>query len=118
MQKIMKSSAIETVIVRLNSDNISEFNIDTEIFDDPFMEAATRAVEKTRKMRYGTIRAVTECWLKSNPKKSMLYNTFWVLVNASCFSKATLLRDKFMMQTKCDLSKEPIHGKNNGRSTY
>lgn len=110
MQKTMKPST-KTVVVRLTADNVSEFNIDTEIFDDPFMEAATRAVEKTKIKKYGIIRAITECWEKKTPKKTEMYNSYWVLVNASCFSKAEQLREKFLMQTNCDLAKEPIHGR-------
>ena len=44
--RIMKSSAMKTIVVQLTADNVDEFDIDTDIFEDPFMEAATRAVEK------------------------------------------------------------------------
>lgn len=110
MQRIMKSSVIKTVVVRLTSDNVTEFEIDSSIFDDPFLEAATRAVEKTKTRKHGIIRAVTECWDKSTPKKQFLYNSYWVLVNASCYAKAELLREKFKTQTDVDLAKEPLHG--------
>jgi len=116
MRKIMKSSAIKTITVRLTADNVSDFEIDTEIFDDPFLEAATRAVEKSRKQPHGIIRAVTECWDKKSPKKTSMYNSYWILVNASCFAKAEQLREKFKMQTKCDLAKEPLHGRDTGNS--
>ena len=109
-QKIMKPSAIKTIVVRLTAENVTEFEIDTGIFDDPFMEAATRAVEKSRKQTHGIIRAVTECWDKKTPKKPQLYNSYWVLVNASCYAKAEQLREKFKMQTSCDLKTEPLHG--------
>jgi hypothetical protein len=107
----MKSSAIKTVVVRLTADNVSEFDIDTEIFDDPYLEAATRAVEKIKTRRGGIIRAVTECWGKKVPKKSQMYNSYWILVNAACYVKAEQLRDKFKMQTNCDLKLEPLHGR-------
>lgn len=107
----MKPSAIKTVVVRLTADNVLEFDVDTDIFDDPFMEAATRAVEKTRKQEHGIIRAITECWDKNTPKKTSMYNSYWILVNASCFAKAEQLRDKFRMQTNCDLSIEPMCSK-------
>lgn len=116
MQRNMKSSAIKTVVVRLTADNVSEFDVDTDTFDDPFMEAATRAVEQSKKQSHGIIRAVTECWDKNIPKKITMYNSYWILVNASCFSKAEQLREKFKMQTNCDLSKEPIHGRDNRKS--
>lgn len=111
MEKIMKSSAIKTIVVRLTADNVQEFNIDSDIFDDPFLEAATRAVEKMKKQKHGIIKPVTECWDKSTPKKSEYYNSYWILVNASCYTKAELLREKFKAQTDCDLKKEPLHGR-------
>lgn len=117
MAKIMKSSAIKTVVVRLTADNVLEFPIDTDIFDDPFLEAATRAVEANRKLRGSIIRAITECWDKKTPKKSQLYNSYWILVNASCFAKAEQLREKFLKQTDCDLAKEPLHGKSVTRNS-
>ena len=111
MQRIMKPPGIKTVVVRLSSDNVSEFDIDTEIFNDPFLEAATRAVETIKKKPHGIIRAITECWDKTTPKKTAMYNSYFILVNASCFAKAEELRDKFKMQTDCDLAFEPIHGR-------
>lgn len=112
MRKIMKSSSIKTITVRLTADNVQEFPIDTAIFDDPYLEAATRAVEKTRSQKkHGIIRPVAECWEKKTPKKSYLYNSYWILVNASYYDKAELLREKFKMQSDCDLAKEPIHGR-------
>ncbi len=108
--RIMKSSSMKTIVVRLTRDNVEEFDIDTEIFEDPFMEAATRAVEKAKLKKHGIIRPVTECWEKKNPKKSGLYNSYWILVNAACYAKAEILREKFKMQTDCDLALEPICG--------
>ena len=110
MRKIMKSSATKTVVVRLTADNVQEFDIDTELFDDPYMEAATRAVEKTRSQKHGIVRAITECWEKKDSKKAVMYNSYWVLVNAACYKKAEILREKFKMQTDCDLATQPYHG--------
>lgn len=105
----MKPSAIKTVVVRLTADNVGEYDIDADVFDDPFLEAATRAVEKAKTNKHGIIRAVTECWDKKTPKKSYTYNSYWILVNAACYKKAELLREKFKMQTDYDLATEPIH---------
>jgi len=115
MKKIMNSPSIKTIVVRLTADNVSEFDVDTDIFDDPYLEAATRAVEKIKKQKHGILRAITECWEKKSSKKSQtiyMYNSYWILVNASCFYKAEQLRDKFKMQTGCDLFLEPMHGNN------
>lgn len=107
----MKSSAIKTIVVRLTSDNVQEFEIDSTVFDDVYMEAATRAVETTKSKRQGIVRAISECWEKRTPNKSVLYNSYWILVNAACYDKAEQLREKFKMQTDCDLAKEPIHAR-------
>jgi len=117
MLKTMKpSTTIKTVVVRLTADNINEFNVDVDIFDDPFMEAATRAIEKSKEVKRGIVRAVIECWEKNDPKKSYLYNSYWVLINASCYKKAELLRDKFKMQYDCDLALEPTNGSKSSKS--
>mgnify|MGYP000926772352 CR=1 FL=1 len=107
----MKKTNIKTIVVRLTVDNVHEFDIDTDIFSDPYLEAGTRAVEKSKKRKHGIVKAITECWDKSTPKKQYLYNSYWLLVNASCYDKAELLREKFKAQTDCDLKEEPIHGK-------
>ena len=110
MEKIMKSSAIKTIVVQLTADNIQEFDIDVGLFEDPFMEAATRAVEKSKDQKGSIIRAVTNCCEKQNTKKSAMYNSYWVLVNAACYAKAELLREKFKAQTDVDLAKQPQYG--------
>lgn len=111
MQKIMKSLTIKTIVVRLTAEDVQEFDIDCDVFEDPYVEAATRAIEKSKKKKHGIVRHITECWDKKFPKKIITYNSFWVLVNASCYKKAQQLREKFMMQTDCDLSKQPLHGR-------
>lgn len=103
----MKSSAIKTIVVQLTIDDIQEFNIDVELFEDPYMEAATRAVEASKTHRGSIIRAVTNCWEKENTKKAAMYNSYWVLINAACYDRAELLREKFKAQTNVDLAKEP-----------
>lgn len=108
----MKSPMIKTIVVRLTTENVSEYDVDIDIFDDPFLEAATRAIEKTRKKMSGIIsRAIIECWDKKEPKRVIMFNSYWILVNAACYSKAELLREKFRMQTNCDLAKKPVYGR-------
>jgi hypothetical protein len=111
MEKSMKSLVTtKIIVVRLTADNVNEFEIDTDVFDDPFMEAATRAVEKAKTKSHGMIRPIAECWEKKSPKKSYMYNSYWILVNAACYKKAELLREKFKFQHDCDLAKEPMCG--------
>ncbi len=110
MQKNMKSSAIRTIVVRLTADNVQEFDIDSEVFDDPMLEAATRAVEEISKTKKNSlIRAIMECWEKKTPNDPIVYNSYWLLVNAACYDRAELLREKFKVQYDRDLKKEPLH---------
>ncbi len=116
MQKIMKSSTIKTIVVCLSADNISEHGIDMELFEDPYMEAVTRAVEKNKKNRGAIIHSTTQCWDKKTPKITHTYNSYWILVNASSYRKAEQLREKFKMQHNIDLAKEPFHARDTGKS--
>ena len=111
MQKTMKSSAIKTIIVSLTADLVSEHAIDTDIFDDPYLEAATRAVETSRKRAGAIIPSITQCWDKKTPNKKQIYNSYWILVNASRYKLAEELREKLKLQHDIDLAKEPIHGR-------
>ena len=77
------------VLVRFSSEY---FTIDVEdIFDDPFMEACTRAIE----FKY----------------KTHVYNTYNVLINAGLHKFAETLRIKFMNSSGIDLQKEPLKSK-------
>jgi hypothetical protein len=111
MKKIEKLTSMKTIVVYLTSDNVCEFEINPDIFDDPFMEAATRAIEKSKQQRGAIIRPITTCWEKDLPKRVHMYNSYWILVNAARYSKAEQLRDKFRIQYDADLAKEPVHGK-------
>jgi hypothetical protein len=107
----MKSSTIKKFVVKLAADNMFEINVDSDIFDDPFLEAATQAIEQCQIKKFGVIRPITECWEKKHAKdvkKHFLFNSYWILVNAALYSKAELLRDRFKEQNDIDLKKEPI----------
>lgn len=109
--KSMKALTTKNIVVKLAADNIFEIEVDSSIFDDPYLEAATQAIEQCKVKKYGIIRPVTECWEKKDEKnirKHHLFNSFWILVNAALYKKAEQLREKFMEQTDVDLSKEPI----------
>jgi hypothetical protein len=106
----MKAKAIKTIMVRFSHDNEHELEIDSDIFEDPFLEAATRAVEKIGFTKGTILRPITECWDKNNPKRTGLYNTYWILVNAAHYKEAERLRDKFKSQSDCDLAMEPKCG--------
>ena len=113
MHKIMKSSTTKTIVVCLTADNISEHEIDLNLFEDPYIEAATRAIESNRRNEAAIIRPITQCWDKTTPKKIEMVNSYWILLNAARHTMAEILRDKFRMQHKIDLAKEPLHGRRN-----
>ena len=110
MKYTMNVSTTKTIVVKLMADNVSEFDIDTDIFSDPFAEAATRAVEIAKKNEHAIIRPVAECWEKKTPDKMITYNSYWILVNAGCYKKAERLREKIKMQADIDLATQPLHG--------
>lgn len=109
----MKSSTIKTIVVRLASDNVYEIDIDTDTFDDPHFEAATRAIEQCKIKKYGIVRPITICFEKkdaNNLKKYHYINSYWLFVNAACYGRAEELREKFKAQNDVDLAKEPMRG--------
>ena len=77
MRKTMKSSTLKTIVVKLTGNNIFEINVDSDIFDDPHLEAATQAIEQCKIKKYGIIRPITECWEKKdeNNKKKHHFHT-------------------------------------------
>jgi len=104
---------IKKIVVQLSADNIFEIDVDADIFDNTHLEAATRAIECCKLKKYGKIRPIIDTWEKKDeklPKKHHMLNSYWVLVNAACYDRAELLREKFQNQTNVDLSKEPISG--------
>lgn len=96
--------------VYISKDNISHYDIDDTIFDDPYMEAITRAVENSNIKKGVLPTATIRCWNTKTPKNIYMYNSYWVMVNAGLYKKAELLREKFKLQHNIDLSKEPVHG--------
>ena len=97
-------------MVKLSDSNTHKIDVDSDIFDDPYIEAATRAVEICKVNNTGTINHFTECWEPKNVIKSHIINSYWVLVNASMFETAEALREKYKSFKNVDLFKEPIHG--------
>ena len=69
MKKYMKSSKIKKIVVKCANFWMDEFEIDSEIFDDVYVEAATRAVEKRMKMPNFMVAVIIECWEKKDFKK-------------------------------------------------
>lgn len=109
-------SKLKKVIVKC-LDWTEEFSIDPEIFDDVYMEAATRALEKRKDGEKFLVTVVMECYIKSDVKKSskhFVYNTYFVLVNAGLHFKSEMMRLNFLKSHGIDLRKESLKGGDNG----
>lgn len=113
MKHNMKATALKKIVVQCSSFWKDEFDIDTEIFDDVYMEAATRAVEKRKDEEGFKVAVIVECYEKKNIKKidqHFCYNTYFILVNAGLHDKAEMLRLNFLKLHGIDLQRESIKG--------
>lgn len=116
MKTPMSKSKLKKVIVKC-LDWTEEFDIDPDIFDDVYVEAATRALEKRKDGEKFLVTVVMECFLKSDAKKAnkhYIYNTYFVLVNAGLYFKAEMMRLNFIKSHNIDLRKESLKGDDNG----
>lgn len=117
MKKTMKPSKIKTVAVKCAEFWDDTFDIDSSVYDDILMEAATRAVEKRKDLPGFTVAAMIECWeakYENNPDKHVPYNTYFVFINAGMHKKAEMLRLNFFRTHKIDLQKESPKPRNDG----
>jgi hypothetical protein len=94
---------------------MDEVEIDSEVFEDVYVEAATRAIEKRKDLPGFKVTVILECWEKRDfkkPEKHFCYNTYRVLINAGMHKKAEMLRINFMKLHGIDLQKESLKGEN------
>ncbi len=116
MKKSMKPSKLKKIVVKcLDWTDVVE--VDADIFDDVYLEAATRVVEKNRNTPDFTVSIVIVCYEKKDEKdsnKHICYNTYYVLVNAAMYDKAELLRLNFLKIYNIDIKKQSLHGNEPG----
>jgi len=108
----MKSSTNKDIVVKINGIK-NVVTIDSSIFDDIFIEAATRVVEKYKPTPsfFNKIRIIGECYEKKNEiyyDKHYQVNMYHIIINAGLHSLAELLRQKTIDLHKIDLQLEPI----------
>lgn len=121
LDKKMKSSKVKTVIVECklkDSIDTKEFDIDSELFDDILMEAATRFTEKYVKRQNVKISPVLSAWEKKDAKnyeKHICYNSYYVIINAGFHRKAEIMRKNFMAATGIDLKLEKLKTEQDGK---
>jgi hypothetical protein len=121
MKKPMKAkTSIKTIVVKC-LDWKQEVNVDADIFDDIYMEAATRVIESNRTKPNFSVSIVMECYDKKNskdPNQHFVYNTYFVLVNAAMYEKEEILRLNFMkLHNGIDLKKQSLKEDEHGKST-
>lgn len=107
----MKMSVKKKIVVKCGKFWMDEYEIDPEIFDDIYIESATRAIEKRKNLAGFEVTIFLECWEKKDfkrPEKHFCYNTYHVLVNAGLHDKAEALRINFMKLHGYDVKKESI----------
>lgn len=94
---------------------MDELEIDSEIFDDVYVEAATRAIEKRKDLPGFKVTVIIETWEKKDfkkPDRHFCYNTYRILINAGMHGKAEMLRLNFLRMHGVDLQKESLKGEN------
>ncbi len=112
--KKMKSSTIKKVVVECklkDSLDTGEFNIDSDIFDDIYLEAATRFVERYINQKHVKIAPILSTYEKIDVKnfnKHYCYNSYFVIVNAGFHKKAENMRKNFLAASGMDLQKEKL----------
>lgn len=115
-----KKSVIKKVVVKCANFWMDEFDIDPKVFDDIYMEAATRAVDKRQNDADFKVAVVIECWVAEDvdkPEKHICYNTYFVMINSGLHIKAENFRRNFLLLHKIDLQKENLKPNNsNGGS--
>jgi hypothetical protein len=116
MKKFMKGSKLKNIVVKcLNWSE--EIEIDSSIFDDIYMEAATQIIEKNKNIPNFSVAIIMECYEKKDekkPDKHFIYNTYFVLINAGLYEKAELLRLNFLKLHGIDIQKQSLKGDESG----
>lgn len=113
-------STIKNVIVKIKSKQY-QVEVDAAIFDDIFIEAATRVVEHHKKdIKFFTkLMIISECYENKDakkPEKHYQINMYHILVNAGLYSLGELLREKTKNLHNIDLQLEPVRA-NAGKSS-
>ena len=114
----MKYENIKTIIVECkfkDSTKTVEFDIDSEIFDDVYLEAGTRFVENLAKKSGQKITPILTTFERKdikNYKKHFAYNSYFLLINAGQYRKAEVVRQNFIKMTNVDLKLESIKNDN------
>jgi hypothetical protein len=96
-------------ITVMSSDWCETITVDNDIFDDIYIEACTRAVEKLYINKSLTLNAVIKCHLTSSKNKKLyVFNSYKILINAGLHKPAELVRKNLYELTKKDWAQTHI----------
>ncbi len=115
----MNSSTVKTIVVECklsDSLEVKEFEVDSELFDDIYMESATRFVEQHVIKPNAKIPPILSTYIKKDVKnynKHFCYNSYYLMINAGFHKKAEIMRKNFMTISKIDLKNESIKSSDN-----
>lgn len=110
----MKSLKVKTIVVECklkDSIDTKQFNVDEDIFDDIYLEAATRFAEAYVKEKNQKIAPILSTYEKKDVKnvnKHYCYNSYYIIINAGFHKKAEIMRKNFLAAAGIDLSKEAL----------
>ena len=101
---------IRTIVV--NSLNwFREVQLDSTLFKDLYMEAATRVIEQNKDNPKFQLSPVMICFDKkdvNNVDKYYLYNTYYILINAGLHKKAEAFREIILKMHSFDIGEEKL----------
>ena len=86
-----------------------DVSVNADDFDDIFVEACTRALEKNISESNMLVAPFMEARIKKT-KSVFIFNSYKILVNAGFHTYAENLRKNVKRQMKVDLQNEPIKG--------
>ena len=92
-----------------NADWVKEIVVDSSIFTKYHIEACTQALELNIASGNLSVAPYIYSTLK-NSKKTYVFNSYIMLINAGYHVYAENLRNSFKNQSKIDLKYEPIKG--------
>lgn len=98
---------MKRIIVMVTPEIVEEHDIDIDIFDDPYLEAATRTIEQHKNEKY-KLKALIRC-MEFNGSLYKMYNSYWVMVNAGLYARAEEMRKHCLHKTGIDPAWEPLH---------
>ena len=84
-------------------------NVDSDIFDDVYVEACTQAIESNFKSNNMLVAPFIEAFVK-NGKNVYIFNAYKILSNAGYHVFAENLRENVKKNMSVDLRNEPIRG--------